>query len=203
MEFDSSLAMSVADLELIWDVRAGGWSLLFGAGLRYAHINQNYNANWTSSPASDPTQDTYITSLQSGHNFDGIGPIASLEGRYALGTSGFAILANARGALLFGSGTQSVNYDTVDTQGQVTPSPMLRSQSSGGVLPMAELELGAEWGQKFGFAQLSIQAAVIGQAWFFAGNAADQDFAFGSTLSDGGLSPLGLIGLRLTAALSY
>jgi hypothetical protein len=204
MEFDSSLTVDVADLELIWDVRAGGWSAIFGAGLRFAHINQNYNASWTSSPSVDQTQDTYITTLQSGHNFDGIGPIASLEGRYALGSSGFAILASARGALLFGSGTQSVDYDNVDTQGQVTPSPMFRSLSTGGVMPMAELELGAEWGLKLGLAQLSIQAAMVGQAWLYTGNAANQDFVFGSTLSGGSnQDSLGLFGFRLTAALSY
>jgi hypothetical protein len=201
--------MEVADLEVIWDLRAGGWSLLFGAGLRYAHINQNYNASWVSTPAVDPTQDTYITALESGHNFDGIGPIASLEGRYALGSSGFAILANARGALLFGSGTQSVTLNSIDndnTGALVSESTLSRSQSTGGVLPMAELELGAEWGQKFGFAQFSIQAALVGQAWFFAGNAANQDFVLGSSLSGSSLSnqdPLGLVGVRVTAALSY
>jgi hypothetical protein len=203
MEFDSSLTIDVADVELIWDVRGGGWSMLFGAGLRYAHINQNYNATWTSSVSpADPTQDAYITTVQSGHNFDGLGPVVSLEGRYPLGRSGFAILANARGALLFGSGTQSALYDSVDTQGQMAPSPIQRSQSSGGVMPMAELELGAEWSHALGLARIAIQGAVVGQAWLFAGNASDQDFTFGGS-STSTQDPLGLVGFRLSAALSY
>ncbi len=203
MEFDNSLTIDVADLELIMDARAGGWSLLFGAGLRYAHINQNYNASWASSPwPAIPGQDTYITTVQSGHNFDGIGPLVSLEGRYALGNSGFAILANARGALLFGNGTQSVLYDSVDTLGQVPPSPIQRSQPTGGVVPMAELEVGAEWSHTFGLVRLSVQGALVGQAWLFARNTSDQDFSLGGS-SVGTQDPLGLFGFRLTAALSY
>jgi hypothetical protein len=181
--------------------------MLFGTGLRFAHLNQDYNASWLSIP-TDPTQDTVLNTLLSGHNFDGIGPVVSLEGRYAMGSSGFAILANARGALLFGSGTQSVLLDTMEndsTGALVSESILTRSQSTCGVLPMAELELGVEWGQKIGFAQFSLQAMMVGQAWFYAGNAANQDGASSSLTGDSlsNQDPMGLIGFRLMASMSY
>ena len=208
LQFTSSLTVDVTDLEIIRDWHFGRGSLLFGAGLRYAQLNQSYNATCNSVP-TDPTLDTFTTDLTSGHTFHGIGPLVSLEARWPVGETGLALLASGRGALLLGTGHQYANMisSDIDQYGNlVSQSVANQGQSGGGTLPMLEFEVGAEWGKPIGRSDLVIQAAVVGQAWFSTGNAANQQSIFASGLPAN--SPvyqetLGMIGLRLTAALTY
>jgi hypothetical protein len=208
LTFDSGLTLDVTDLELLWDIRGPVGSLLLGAGVRYAHISQNYDGTWAAVP-TDPTQDTITTALMSAHSFDGFGPVVSAEGRYPLGSSGVALLGSLRGALLLGTGSQWANLTTteVDPTGNlVSQSSLGQSRSIGGAVPVMEFELGAEWGQQFGAYRLTLQTAFVGQAWFDVGNASGQQTVLGSTFPDNGLAnfdTLALLGLRLTLALSY
>ena len=208
MQFTSSLTVDVTDLEIIRDWHFGRGSLLFGAGVRYAQLNQTYNATCNSVP-TDLTQDVFTTDLTSGHTFHGIGPLVSLEAKWPVGETGLALLASGRGALLLGTGHQYANMNSsdVDQYGDlVSQSVTSQAQSGGGTLPMLEFEVGAEWGRPIGRSDLVIQAGVVGQAWFSTGNAANQQSIFASGLPAN--SPvyqetLGMIGLRLTAALTY
>ena len=207
LQFYNDLTMDVADLELLRDVRWGRGSLLFGAGVRYAHLSENYTASWLSTP-QDPTQDVVATELTSGHNFNGIGPLLSLEARYPVGNAGLALLANWRGALLFGTGHQSADLTAVedDPSGNLLDGEVTKLQSGGGTLPVLECEVGAEWSRHIGRADFMIQAALIGQAWFYMGNAANQQSIFATSLpanSTNDQDTLGMIGLRLTAGLTY
>ncbi len=108
--------------------------------------------------------------LLSGHNFNGLGPILSLEGRYPLGNSGLALLASARGGLLFGSGSEQatntiLSLDPTNGNAIVGQTAIQATRSVRGVMPFAEFELGAEWGRKIGIYQLSLQTALVGQVW--------------------------------------
>ena len=141
LQFDSELAMNVVDLEIIRDLRIGRGSIVLGAGMRYAYINQKYNATWLYNDLSDSTQNE-TTTLTSGHNFSGVGPILSMEVRCPVGQEGLALLASTRGALLFGTGNQQANASSVDAFGNLL-STYSNSQSSGGTLPVLEFEIGA------------------------------------------------------------
>jgi hypothetical protein len=208
LQFSSSLRMDVTDLEIIRDWQFGRGSLVFGAGVRYAQLSQTYNATCNSAP-TDPTQDVFNTDLTSGQSFHGIGPLVSLEARWPVGQSGLAFLANGRGALLLGTGHQYASMTSLDIDQYgdlVSQSVTSQGQSGGGTIPMLEFEVGAEWGRYIGRRELVIQGAMVGQAWFCTGNAANQQSIFSSGLPANGpvyQETLGMIGLRLTAALTY
>jgi hypothetical protein len=210
LQFQSDLTLNVTDFELLWDVHPGPWSVLLGAGVRYAHVSQHYTASLLSAP-SDPTlgEDTTTSSLVSGHRFDGIGPVFSMEARVPLGSSGFSILGNARGALLLGTGTQQVQLTSTDTDSTgalVSTTTINGSRSMGGTVPVLELELGAEWARQIYHYRFVLQTALVGQAWFSLGNAAgEQNILESTSLADSAdrRDTLGLLGFRLTAGLSY
>ena len=206
--FGSDLTMEVADLEILWDCHPARGSLVFGAGLRYAHLAQNYNASWVSTPL-DPTQDTYSTTLTSGHNFNGLGPVASVEAAYPLGQSGFRLTGSARGSLLFGTGTEEASMVALDTDAYGDPPSQTltsNSQSVGGTLPVLEFELGADWGHALGAYRFSIQTALVGQIWFYGGNASNSASVFGSSFPQQNQTTqdaIGLVGARIAAGMSY
>ena len=120
LEFDSTLAMSVADLEIIRDLRIGRGSIVLGAGMRYAYLNQKYNSTWLYNDSSDPTQNE-TTTLASAHNFSGIGPLLSMEARCPVGERGLTLLASTRGALLFGTGNQRADMSSVQLSATSSP----------------------------------------------------------------------------------
>ena len=206
--FASDLTMNVTDLEILWDLHPARGSLVFGAGVRYAHLSQNYNSSWVSTPL-DSTQDTYTTTLTSGHNFSGAGPVASVETGYPLGMSGFRLLGTARGSLLFGTGIQQANMLALDTDagGNVVSQTLTsNSESVGGTMPVLEFELGADWGHVLGAYRLAIQAAMVGQLWFYGGNASNNNSVFGSSFPQQNQSTqetIGIIGARIAASMSY
>jgi hypothetical protein len=207
--FSSDLVMDVADLEILWDLHPARGSLVFGAGVRYAHLAQNYNASWSSTPNLDLTQDTWSATLLSGHNFCGFGPVASIEAAYPLGQSGFRLIGTARGSLLFGTGTQQASMVTWDTDANGDPpneTLTSNSQSAGGLVPVLEFELGADWGHTAGAYRFAIQAALVAQVWFYGGNACNSDSVFSSTFpqqSQTTQDDLGLLGVRIDASMSY
>ena len=206
LEFDSELAMNVGDLEIIRDLRIGRGSIVFGAGMRYAYLNQKYNATWLSSDLSDATQNI-ATTLTSGHNFSGVGPLLSMEVRCPVGQGGLSLLASTRGALLFGTGNQQASASSLDAYGNLVPGTALsNSQSSGGTLPVLEFEIGAEWARPLGRCQFVMQTAMVAQAWFNAGNAANCQNILSSSLTGSNVEyedTLGMFGLRLTMGFTY
>ena len=123
--------------------------------------------------------------LQSGHSFNGVGPMAALEAHRCLGSTRFALYGSARGAVLFGHRSQAASLSShLVGEYIVAGSPnipfsgaFLETQKSAGnqVLPIAELEFGVEWARNWGRFQLFSQTALISQVWFDAGNASSTD----------------------------
>ena len=208
LEFDSNLTMDVTDLEFIWEFHPGRGSLILGAGLRYAQLSQQYNANWTSTPAATPLA-TSVTTLSSAQIFDGIGPVVSLEARYPIAGSGFSILGSARGSLLIGTGNQQVAMNQLqnDSTGALAfQDTTTGAQNMGGLMPVLEGEIGAQWEHRMGQYRLFVEAAAVGQAWFSAGNAANSNSMLGiATPSDSTTfrETMGVIGGRVAFGLSY
>jgi len=98
----TKLQLDVFDVEALQDIQVAGFDLLFSAGLRFAHINQQYNAFGTFTEVVEP-----LSSVISSHSFNGLGPVVDLEARRAIGNSGLVLYGCARGALLFGSEHQT------------------------------------------------------------------------------------------------
>jgi hypothetical protein len=186
----SDLKINLWDFEATQSVKAGCWELLFSGGGRYCFMSQDY---WSSVVTAAGVR---ASTLQSGHIFNGGGPTAGFEARRPFG-AGLAFYSKARATLLFGNDHQEAFLNEF-TGGTLT-SISDNSTNHLSVLPVAELELGAEYGYDLGQVRLVAQAGVVGQAWFGAGNAANAN----SGLATDNSSNLGFIGMVFRAGVTY
>ncbi len=185
------LNMNVWDNEVVYTAEAGPWEFLLGAGLRYAHIAQQYSA-----AVVDPTGATLDT-LVSGHNFNGAGPTLGLDIRREIGASGLFTFANVRGSLLFGTRSNSSGVTGAETD--VLFAGGTRTADSNDVfVPVGEVELGVGYQRSLGRVRLIAEGSLIAQSWWNAGNSSRSDFIFATTDE-----ALGLFGFGLTIGLNY
>lgn len=204
LRYDSTLKINVVDLEAINDLNLGLWALKFGGGLRYAHMSQSYTH--TEVPVT-----SLVDAISSGHQFRGIGPTFSVEVRRQLGMGGLgtfglgggpigvSLYGSGRGSLLFGTGKQDA-FQVAN--GDLTT---LASTSRDDLLPVAELEIGAEFSKQMGHARWFVQAALVGQVWFGAGNAANNELIpvnVDPEVSDNSAN-LGLFGGKLVVGVEF
>jgi len=203
--FGNHLEMNVFDVEAVWDLHPGRGSLLLTAGVRYAAVDQQYNVFWLQS-ALDPLANNISGQLVSGHRFHGAGPTLSVEGRYPLGSSHVAMFAGPRGSVLFGPRRESasLNATITDYYGDlVEEDQIFRSAEHDRVLPVGEVEVGAAYSRLISHYRLNLEAAFVAQAWWNAGNPANNDTNPGSYIAASSDATMGLVGFRVTAGLSY
>jgi hypothetical protein len=210
---DSELSLDVWDLEGTYDWKPNcNWQITFFGGVRYVHMFQNYNA-----AVVDDNTGTTVARLLSGHNLNVIGPTGGVETRRSLsgggghggcggcGGGGLSLYGSARTSLLFGHGRQGAGSEAV-IQGLSIPI-FSAFASRDDLLPIVEAEVGAEFARDMGGMNVFVNAALVGQVWFGAGNSAR------STSPDvlGPLSGgpdnidhnLGFFGLALSAGVRY
>lgn len=181
----SNLAVNVFDIEGTCSIDGAKWSHLLGIGVRYAHMSQDYRATLTNAQTR--------IDLTSGHNLNGVGPAFSLETKRRIGESGFAVYGHMHGAIVFG---QSKEGQYAISNG--TPLQFTREEMR--VLPVGELELGAEYQRNAGRTRLFVQGGFVGQVWWNGGNASNLD-AVGFTSASN--SDFGFIGLVVRAGVRY
>ena len=161
--------------------------MLLAGGLRLASLDQTYNAY------------THGEALLSSSVFSGIGPTLGLEARRNLGGTGISLYGSARGSILFGSAHQIA---TIPDRTNVAND----HRDIG--MPVAEAELGLEYGRTVGTSRFFGQIALVGQEWFGAGGASRSSTdvipggAF-STSSYVGDSDLAFLGLLIRAGVNY
>jgi hypothetical protein len=164
--------------------------LLVGSGVRYAHVSQDYAA-FISSP--DGSQ----TAVRSGHNFNGAGPTFSVDGRLPLREGRLALYSKARFSVLFGE--EREDYSAASTGVAALNS----AQSEVHVLPVGELEVGAEYSKLLGRhqrARFFLQSGFVGQIWWGGGNASNVDPLAGTTANG---TNFGFVGVALRAGLTF
>jgi hypothetical protein len=196
----TALRMHVWDFEAVAEFGCCPWSFLASAGVRYAHISQDYNAAVITATGAT---NTFILS---GQNFNGAGPTISLEARRALGNSGLYLYSKGRGSVLFGTSKQSATIGT-GTAG----AEFFASSRSNSVLPEGELELGAGFRRHTCRGDIFLEAGVVGQVWCNVGSAAESsgnaNFDIGpgedASASVNRNSTLGLIGFTLRTGLNW
>ena len=182
--FNSDLTMQVADLEILWDLHSGSRLAALRGGVRYAYLAQNYNATWKNSASRlwTATKDALSTTLTSQHNFTGLGPVASVEAAYPLGQTGFRLIgmpaarscsAREHNGRPLHLGHQRLLWIPAP------PDAPKHSQSAGVLMPVLEFELGADWGHTLVAYRFAISTALVGQVWFYGGNASNSDNVFG------------------------
>jgi hypothetical protein len=201
MFVSSNLKLTVWDFEATRELEVEHWALMLSAGFQYAHLSQNYNAFEASRGSLfsfipfPENQIRRIAVLSSADNFNGAGPTIALEARRAIANSALSLFANLRGTMLFGQSKQQVDQPTVTQFGFFNPRTNVSVTSARSVqetvLPVAELEMGAEFSRSWGNVRPFIRTGVLAQTWFGAGSAS----------SEGG--NLGFLGLTVTAGLNY
>jgi hypothetical protein len=197
----TKLQLQVWDFEALQDIQVCGFDLLFSGGLRFAHINEQYNAFALFSGGAAP-----LASVVSSNSFDGIGPVVDLEARRPIGDCGLAVYGSVRGALLFGSEHQVASAVNATFLGATSTDSINSADRHDRVLPVGELEFGLEYGRKVGNSRVFGQIALVGQDWVGAGNASRSNTTtvlgvpFGGTTSD---SDIGFFGLAFRFGVNY
>jgi hypothetical protein len=185
--FQSNLDLYAIDLEGVQVIEHEQWTWVFSGGVRYAHIAQKYNVYVNNGAAFE--------NMVSGHNFNGLGPTVSLEGRRNIGMTGFALYANARGSILGGDGKQSVQVSRSAGGGTFLNA----SSQNWEILSIGELEVGTEWSRLLGVAKFFVRGGFVGQVWHSAGNASNTGL---DGLPDDNTN-LGFYGFRLALGVDY
>lgn len=175
VSFSHNLSMDVVDLEGIWSTSLGRTSLLFSAGVRYAHLEQAYG---------DADSGDRLNLFR--QDFNGAGPTSSLQASRRIGQTNLSLYGLGRGSLLFGNAEQRSQFPFFDGDSGET-IVVGRSLDTPSIRPVGELEFGANWCQNFRRHELFIESGFVGMLWLDAGNAANSD-------AIGGINPLLLSG---------
>jgi hypothetical protein len=191
--FGSGLKIETWDFEVTNSCCGDRWTVLASGGVRYAHIRQRYLT--VEIPEEDPGA---IDVVASSHSFNGLGPTIAVEARRKIGV-GLAVYANARGSLLWGDGGQNVleilNGDEDNPNEALTNRDLFVSNG--------ELEVGGEFSRQRNGRRAFVRAGFVAQGWFGVGNSANVGDlgALPGTLDNN--SDLGLVGLAVSAGVSY
>jgi hypothetical protein len=192
----SNLRLQSWDFEATGSYRSGCFSAEGSAGVRYAHLSQNFAALGISNDVGGVVGSSTTSLALSGHNFNGAGPTLAVTLSQHLGDSGLGFYGMGRGAVLFGNkhGTAVSSSVTTDATGAVTTGPF-NSQfhnDSLGTIGVGEAEIGLEFSRKMGEgASLFVRAGIDGQIWIGAGNATSET------------GNLGLFGYTFTVGVNY
>lgn len=125
------------DLDFMQQLHFGYWNLNAGAGIRAGGVKR-----WTT-----------LDDDAFGSRFEGVGPTAFAEFKRPIADSGLSLVANARGALLFGDGRWT---------------DMGENQASGSdiVVGVGEVQLGMEYSRQLGYGVTGFAQCVWeGQLW--------------------------------------
>jgi hypothetical protein len=199
LRFTSNLHIDAVDAEptYLWENR--NWSVLAGAGARYLHFQQGYRGSLVNDGGGFPISETQL--LEISKNFRGGGPTVSGQLTWRIAQTGVALYASARGSLLVGKADQFTRFTEVinDPTGisGVPGTPVFsRTESSipnstDMVLPVAEFELGFEYG-----------LTLFDNRWFFRASAVNQTY-FGVGNAAGGNNNLSLLGCQLGLGVNF
>jgi hypothetical protein len=175
----STLNVYALDLEGTKRVDFDSWWMMVSGGLRYASTEQSYLAQLRNGAG------TLRGEIDLQQQLEGVGPTVSLyAARYVVGD--IAVFGMARGSLLYGDGETSLRAgEDLDL---AQPFLTRRDTSREDLLPVGELQLGAEWSPNWSGWQPFVRSALEGQVWDGVGNATSEDGSlgfFGFTLGVG------------------
>lgn len=191
--FESELRVHVVDIEATQNFNWDCWNFVAAAGVRYAYLSQSYDVTQT------PPNDTTSTGLDSGMRFRGAGPTLALTVRRPVGDTGLAFFANGRGSLLYGQHRQKAILVTGEGEDQTSVASRVNEDD---LLPILEIELGAQYAVCWNSAHLFFQVGAVGQTWLGAGNASNTDLIVG-VANDNNQANLGFVGFMVTAGVDF
>lgn len=178
---NSGLQTQSIDIEGTKNIQFCSWSLLAGAGIRYAKIHQNYDGTLLNDNGALSADVHY------NHGIDGVGPSFSFEARRPLGCR-LSLYSAARASLLVGNSVATLNVREQLDQTFAQPSTVVTTRCDG-PLTIGELQVGAEWTSNCWLlgGQVFFRGAFEAQTWQNVGNATSTDgdliFLGGSVLA--------------------
>jgi hypothetical protein len=162
----SSLNVFAIDLEGVKDARLENWRLVVSGGVRYAEIDQRYQARLENNGV-------LAGEIDFRHQIDGFGPTVAILAERPL-PAAFTLFTDARIALLFGDGTARLSAgEDLDL---VNPFQTTAVFTRDDLLFVAETRIGVLWGPQI-FRQWYpfIGIALEGQFWDGAGSASSTE----------------------------
>src|SRR5262249_26261590 len=135
--------------------------------------------------------------LEYNQGFHGAGPTLAAEMHWRVRETGLAVYGNVRGSLIVGTSSQTTTIqrafsDPTNITGGGSVLTTDNTQSSqNDVLPIADVEIGLEYGHRFGRTELFLRSAAVDQTYFGLG---------GPTSSSGNLS---LFGVQFSLGLGF
>ncbi|MFO0876684.1 MAG: Lpg1974 family pore-forming outer membrane protein [Gemmataceae bacterium] len=169
------------DLEAIGVYNSSCWTLLGGVGVRYVNLRQNYDVLRTN-PGGSPTPGVEFTidreTSNATHNLDAMGPTLGCEFSRRIGETGFALYGMGRGSLLVGQHRFGVTTERRlrgDILGGIVDNTdrFLDNRTVHDIVPIGELEVGAQYTRDMGHCNLIVRAGFQCQTWIDAGTAID------------------------------
>ncbi|MCZ2344416.1 MAG: hypothetical protein LC104_21865 [Bacteroidales bacterium] len=199
----TKLALCVIDLEATQRFQSDDWGFLCSGGVRYANLDQSYNAY--DAQSGSPLE---LRTLQSTYRFQGGGPTAAFELRRTLGSRGFSAYGLCRGSIVFGEAEQNATFFGAQLRND-DPNPQSASESRNRGIPILDLETGVEYRCPLGNTSFFGQLGFVGQQWFNAGSSSRSTLLNPATTLRpvlGGApldSNLALLGLAVRLGLNY
>jgi hypothetical protein len=197
LKVENDLELHTLDLEATQILESCGWAFQLSGGARYSRILQTYRASGLQlddAEIAPGVVDPQSFSAVASNRFEGIGPTVSAEARRALGY-GISVFGNVRGSLLFGTSRRESTVAESATNlatGNFEPvSATSGSESNEDVLPVGEVEVGAEWSYNTCSHRYFIQTGWVGQVYHNLGSATDNN------------GNLGFTGLSLSAGIQF
>jgi len=159
LDFNGYLRMEALDLDVMQRTSLGLWEMNLGAGLRYGAIR--HDLTMVATVPGDPPYDLLLSD-----HVDGVGPMVFGEFRRPVGSGGLALVANARGALLFGN--QRLALDLADSGIGILGVAL--NEKHDVTVGVAEIQLGAEWSRELRVGgRLLLEALWESQIWSTSG----------------------------------
>ena len=145
-----------------YQTRVGSFDVDGAMGLRYARLLQSLDSFVT--PAGGPP----TRRLSWERKYDGLGPAISVDIKRQIGYSGFSVVGQGGGALLFGKKT--INRTVIGDQSPQLATRVLVLDEADEVVGIGEMNFGLEWSRRLqGGRNLNIRGLYEGQLWAEAG----------------------------------
>lgn len=154
MSVSNSLLFRTLDLEGTKQLQIGSTELMLGAGLRYALLDQRYDASVTVTGSRLTWQ----------RRFEGLGLTMSAEGRQPIGCRGLAAVGSFRGAMLFGQ--KDMNRTVIGNVAPNVGDGPITLDGGDDVFGGGELGLGLEWSREMPSGrEIFVRGTYEGQLW--------------------------------------
>lgn len=176
--FRQRIELHVGEFEFLKECHCFDTTLLIGAGLRYARLQQSYNATRANTTGVNAGGNILVAldqdDLEVTNRFEGWGPTVSFEAIHPVAW-GFALYGNTRGSFLWGSETvnqtlRSQQRRVVNVVNTFTDTSTSSTSSSNPFVTTAEVELGIQYGFRVGRCYVFSRVGGTASRWWNVGS---------------------------------